>query len=259
MELRKSKKLKLGRAFKMSQWEWLLLFLCSVAICWIVGFYFFRFQIFYEGLKSFHNKDYITAEKKFLQVLSRDIKNFSARLNLGLTKFFQKNFEESLKEYRKVEEDSPYSLERFYAFFNSGHLKSYEGDIDQALDFYQQALNENSDSIEVKTNIELMFQKRRSEKSSQKESKDEENFPQESKGQQSKGELQSKSSSEGKGQENLSNFEKGESQLDSKGGSAHELSLEQIQFILKEIENKEKELKTRLNKQPEEKRQRKKW
>ena len=240
----------------MSRWEWISVLFCSIAVCFIFGFYFLKFWGFYEGLQNLKNKEYIRAEENFLKVLSQSAQNFPARLNLALTKFLKKDFESALKEYGKVGKESPNSLERFHSFFNSGHIYSQKEDKERALDFYQKALDEKSDSLEVKTNIELMFQKSHS---------------QDSKDQSSEDQRDSKDSSESKEGESQSSLNKGlekgeinssdskSQQGQSQEGDSTELSSEQVQFILKEIESKEQELKMRLYKQPKDNQQRKKW
>ena len=238
----------------MSRWEWVSISFCFIAICFIFGFYFIEFQSFYKGLQNLKNKDYRGAEENFLKTLSQDAQNFPARLNLALTKFLQKDFESALQEYDKVGKESFDSLERFYAFFNSGHIYSHKEDKDKALNFYQKALDEKPDSLKTKTNIELMFQKELSQDSENQSSKDKRDSKESSK------------SKEGKSQSSLGEEENEVSPSDSKNrrersqeGELDTLSSEQVQFILKEIENKEQELKMRLHKQPKDNQQRKKW
>ena len=240
----------------MSRWEWISISFCFIAMCFIFGFYFVKFQNFYEGLQSLKNKEYIRAEEKFLKELTQNEWNFSARLNLALTKFLQKDFESALKEYDKVGKESSNSLERFYAFFNSGQIYSQKEDIDKALNFYQKALDEKPDSLETKTNIELLFQKSAKQKQDNQSSKDKTGSKDSSKN--SAGESSSSLNDKQEGSEMNPSDSKNQQQL-SQEGTIDELSSEQIQFILKEIENKEQELKTRLYKQPKDNQRRKKW
>ena len=241
----------------MRWWEWISVLFCFTAVCFIFGFYYLKFWGFYEGLQNLKHKDYTKAEENFLKVLSQSAQNFPARLNLALTKFLQKDFESALKEYDRVGKESPHSLERFHSFFNSGFIGSQKEDKDRALDFYQKALDEKPDSLEVKTNIELMFQKELSQDSKDQSSKGQRDSKDSSKSKE--GESQS-SINEGleKGDEIKSSDSKNQQDL-SQEGKAAELSSEQIQFILKEIEGKEQELKMRLYKQPKDNQQRKKW
>ena len=240
----------------MSRWEWISVLFCFIAMCFIFGFYFMEFRYFYEGLQGLKNKDYRGAEENFLKTLSQDAQKFPARLNLALTHFLKKDFESALQEYGQVGTESSDSLERFYAFFNSGHIYSQKEDEDKALNFYQQALDEKPDSLETKTNIELMFQKNRSKDSKNQSSKDQgkRDSKESSKSQEGKSSL-GEGQKEKEGNPSDSKNQREESQK----GDSETLSSEQVQFILKEIENKEQELKMRLHKQPKDNQQRKKW
>ena len=67
-------------------------------------------------------------------------------------------------------------IEEFYIPFNSAVAATLKKDTDQALSFYQQALNEQPHSREVKTNIELLFQQQNQKgKKDQKPDKDQKN------------------------------------------------------------------------------------
>ena len=240
----------------MNRWEWISLLFCFIAVCFIFSFYFLKFWGFYEGLQNLKRKEYVRAEENFLKTLSQDAQNFPARLNLALTKFLQKDFERALEEYGQVGKESPHSLERFHSFFNSGFIDSQKEDKERALDFYQKALDEKPDSLEVKTNIELMFQKDLSQDSKDQTSKDQRDSQESSKSKE--GESQS-SSNKGLKEGEINSSDSKNQQGPSQEGDSTELSSEQIQFILKEIESKEQELKKRLYKQPKDNQQRKKW
>ena len=227
----------------MSRWEWVMLFFGSFVLTFLIGFYFWNWGLFYRGLNQMKNQNYGQARKHFLEILSKNFNNSPARLNLALIESLQKNFENALGEYGIVSKESKVPRERFQSYFNSGHLKSQMNDVESSLDFYQKALEENSDSIEVKTNIELMMMAQDS-KNSQSEDKDEDE-----KHESSDSSEDMDSSKKSMKEDSLQ--EDSQKSMSEETISQGELSSDQVQFIIKEIEKKEQELKKRLNQQLE--------
>ncbi|MGE3975287.1 MAG: VWA domain-containing protein [Bdellovibrionales bacterium] len=81
------------------------------------------------------------------------------RLNLGLA--FEKNGEneKAVKEYLAVAKDEKVdSQRRFEAYFNAARVSGDLKKVPQAIELYQQALAINPESVEAKTNIELLLQ-----------------------------------------------------------------------------------------------------
>ena len=112
-----------------------------------------------EGVGSFNRKNYFQAYQKFMKALEVDPLSPELQMNLGRT------FEEN-EEWAKAEQAyraalkllPPDSTLRFEALFNLAGALAKEKRIDDALAAYQEALALDPDSIEVKTNIELLFQ-----------------------------------------------------------------------------------------------------
>ncbi len=99
------------------------------------------------------------AHKKFLQSIMKSDELAEVRMNLGLSFELAGDKENSLKAYNmaeKVAKGNP-SLE-FIARYNKARLLAQDKKIPLALKEYQSALEINPESIEVKTNIELLMQ-----------------------------------------------------------------------------------------------------
>lgn len=219
----------------MKLFEALILFFCFVLSSFLVSFYLLEYRDFHEGMEHLRNKNYVEAQNQFLEILSMNESHFSARLNLALIHSLQGQKAEALQEYRNVFEASKNKHFRFYSYFNSGFLKGFENK-DEALDFYQKALQERKTSLEVKTNIELLMK----EESQKQENQ---NSPEEQENQENS--QDSKESSTEPSQENNSQED--------------HLSLEQIENIIKEIESNEQKLKMKMNQTQEEEEKGKQW
>ncbi len=111
-----------------------------------------------EGLKKFSQKSYFPAYQSFMRALQSDPMNPSLHLNLGRALEANKEFEKAEKAYLSalslLPEDSTL---RFETLFNLAGVRADLKRIDDALATYQAALALDPDSLEVKTNIELLM------------------------------------------------------------------------------------------------------
>jgi tetratricopeptide (TPR) repeat protein len=84
---------------------------------------------------------------------------FQPELHLNLAFGFEKGgeLEKALSEYNWVFENSEDPSLKFEAVFNAARIKGQAKKIDEALSLYQKALELKPDSLEVKTNIELLL------------------------------------------------------------------------------------------------------
>lgn len=113
-----------------------------------------------SGLAQLQQKNFASAQKLFLKAMALDRTNISARMNLALTFELAGDSEKARKEFLAITKDPLFQNrpELFFAYFNLGKLLGDAKDIEGALQAYQKALSFRPDSIEVKTNIELLVQ-----------------------------------------------------------------------------------------------------
>ncbi len=112
-----------------------------------------------DGVKELKNKSLYPAQQKFMKALEDDPLNPRVQMNLARTFEEAEDFEKAEKTYRSVLQLLPAdSSLRFEALFNRAGVLGKLKRFDDALASYQEALAMDPDSIEVKTNIELMWQ-----------------------------------------------------------------------------------------------------
>lgn len=222
----------------MNRWEWFLSFSLGLGFLFLTVTYFQKFQPYQLGLKLLKDKNYSESKQKFLHILEKKPFLFSARLNLALVESLQENFKEAAGEYQVVIEDSSDKEERFQAQFNTALLKFHAGDIDSSLRYYQKALEEYPESIEVKVNIEWMM-RMQDHQNKQKEK-----------------EQQEKEKSQEESEQHMKQEEKSAKQLKEAEKTMDE---NQIEFIFKELEDREQKLRSRLQEKKEQKRKGKLW
>lgn len=184
-----------------------------------------------EGLHFFNNKNFYQAYQKFTKALEDDPLNPELQLNLGRT--FQENEETEKAEqaYRAALQLLPAgSPLRFQALFNWATALTKLKRIDDALAAYQLALAMEPNSLEVKTNIELLFQGGGGGGGGDdKENKDKKDDPNQ------------------KGRPNQDQKDQKDQKKKPKPFESQELSREDVKRILDEIKNQEQNIRAQEN------------
>jgi Ca-activated chloride channel family protein len=116
------------------------------------------------AVKELETEKAFAAEKLFLKALANDPFRHELRFNLGNAYLVQKKYDRALKDYESVVRQNPIGQSaeqdslRFKALFNGAIAAQELKNNDKALEMYQKALEIDPNSIEVKTNIELLSQ-----------------------------------------------------------------------------------------------------
>ena len=102
------------------------------------------------------------AHESFIQLLSEQPFNPIFQYNLGVSFIAVEELDKAIEMYKDVLKMKPLPPEvAFASYYNLGVLHSPQGerpgDLDQALANYQAALEFQPDSLEIKTNIELLI------------------------------------------------------------------------------------------------------
>lgn len=196
-----------------------------------------------EGLNALAKKDGLGAYRAFTRGLADDPLNMALQLNLGTTFEQNEEYDKAAAIYRgalaALPPDAP---QRFEIAFNLGNVLAAAKKIPAALAAYQQALEVKPDSIEVKTNIELLFAGGKGDGQSSDQNSDQDQ--------------KNKDSKDEKKDDKKSNQEKREDALkdqkpEKKDGDkpkpkpfdSKELSAEDVKRILDEIKNQEQSIR----------------
>ncbi len=121
-----------------------------------------------SGIEFLKKKNYPEAREHFIRGLGESPESAELQFNLGLAFDGLGEKENARKAYGQILKNPMVSKElKFAAHFNLAELAGRERKIDEALNDYQRALDENPDSKEVKTNIELLIKKQQQQQNSQ--------------------------------------------------------------------------------------------
>lgn len=110
-----------------------------------------------EGVRKFRDEKINDAYERFAQGLGDLPFQPDLHYNLGRAYFENKEYEKAVKESLTAERLSNIPELKFHALFQAAAASAALKKIDEALAFYQRALEFNPDSKETKTNIELLL------------------------------------------------------------------------------------------------------
>lgn len=247
--------------------------ICGVIVCGVLLFIFPFWNYNRRALFYMAQKEYEKAEQQWRRALSKDTFSPLYRMNMALNYILGNQPEKAVQEYvvarNLVEKVNSSDKEEvlFYSFFNSAVAATQKRNIKQALGFYQQALVPRPESLEVKTNIELLVrgqqassdsnEKKQSsedneqEKAGNQESreeasnqKNEEKEPNQKTGEKSEKEENLGSAGDNQKQEEKSETESSEAQKNKETGK-QDLNEKQTEAILKAILDQEKSIRER--------------
>lgn len=187
-----------------------------------------------QGIEDLKLKLSYPAYQKFLKALSNDPLNPRLHLNLGLALAAGEEWDKAAQSFASAAELAHSDKElQFDAYFDWALAATKKGDIDQALAAYQKALEVHPDSIEVKTNIELLWQGQGKGKGKSKDSKSGD---------------KNKDKKDGQGDQNKNKNQSQQQQpqhQQPKPFQSKDLSRQEVRKILEEIKNQEQSIRAK--------------
>ena len=114
------------------------------------------------------------AQRNFMEALALNPFDPTLHNNLGVSLDASKEFEKAIQSYTFAESKAEQETVKFSARFNLAQGLAKQAKIDEALKWYQQALEIDPTSNETKTNIELLTKQQKSDGGGGGDSKDKE-------------------------------------------------------------------------------------
>lgn len=221
-------------------------------------------------VSKFKDQSLEESQGGFLEAMRREPLQEEIHLNLGTTYDVLKDSDKALRLYKNAEDlflkkkpvfenqllrlfnPSHHPEILFIALFNQAQLLARENKIDEALEKYQQALEVNPASKEVKTNIELLLQQKQNQ-SGDGNSEDKDQKDQNKDNKDNKDKKDNKDSKDNKDQKDQDKKEYSTSPKYKPREFKGELNKESVQKIFGEISQQEKKMRSQFSKQSQSK------
>ena len=192
-----------------------------------------------EGVELLKQEQVSEAYTKFVESLAEEPFSSEVKINLGLAFELNEEKEKALSEYASVLKNSKRPEVRYFALFNTARILGEEKKYNEALNFYQAALEIVPNSREVKTNIELLHQQQQQQGGGGKNDQDDKN---KNKDKKDKGE------GEDEQDKNQDSPRVNRRKQKPKPFKSQELTKKDVEKILEELKNQEQKVRAKQNK-----------
>jgi Ca-activated chloride channel family protein len=186
-----------------------------------------------QGVKAFKEERLNDAYNAFVTSLSELPFSPEIHYNLGRTFFENKEYDKAQKEAKIAAKYAPEKSEtKFQALFLQGASLGEAKKVDEAIAAYQEALEIKPDSVEVKTNIELLTQQQQGGGGGEDQQQQQ---------QQGDGKDQKQDPNQGQQQQ--------QQQKQPKPFKSDELNKKDVENILDELERQEEEIRAKFQRE----------
>lgn len=110
-----------------------------------------------RGVKSIQENDYPMAYQNLLEAIGLNYNSEIIHFNIAFALEKNKEFDKAIVEYEKAVSLTSSNDLKYMAYFNKAKILGDQKKIDEALLYYQKSLDIRPDSVEAKTNIELLL------------------------------------------------------------------------------------------------------
>jgi tetratricopeptide (TPR) repeat protein len=198
--------------------------------------------------KDLQKKSYFQAYEGFLRSLKAEPFNPKVHLNLGLTFQANEEYDKALQEYNLIPRLPGVDAESvFQAYFNLGTLQTKQENTEEALHAYQMALNVRPDSVEAKTNIELLLRQQQGKGKGKSKDKKPNNKDKSDKDKDKDQNDPNKDPSKDAKNNDKQNQDGPEKEQKPQKFESQQLSQEDVRKILDEIKDQEQQIRAEIN------------
>lgn len=199
-----------------------------------------------KGIAELKKSKPLEAQQSFLEALSNNPFQAELHLNLGLSFEALGQLEKAQASYETALKLAQTDETRFAANFNLGALAQKSKKVEEALKFYQEALKYNPQSVETKTNIELLIQEQENKKNKEDGKQQDQPKDQQGKGQGSDDQKEQGDQKKEGEQDKPKEYKQNKPQ--PRKFKSEELSQGDVNKILGEIKQQEQKIRAEFNK-----------
>lgn len=194
-----------------------------------------------SGNKLYADSLYDKAEVEYRKALEIDPNGSEALYNLGNALLFQEKAQEAMDQYMMAEKRATEKKNLAQIHHNMGVISQASKDYARAVEYYKQALRENSTDHETRYNLAVAMKQLQNQQQQQQEQQQNENKEQEEQQQQQEEQQEEQ-------QQNQEQQEQQEQQQQQAEENENEMSKENAEQLLESAMQDEKEVQEKVKK-----------
>ncbi len=205
----------------------------------------------YKGNKALKASNFVNAEANYRKAISENPSNATSKYNLGNAYYKNKKVDEALNRFNQAQKVANTKPKKHKVFHNMGNSFMQKKEFGKAVEMYKEALRNNPTDNETRYNLALAKEKKKKDdKKDKKDKKDKNKDKKDDKKEEGKDGDDKKDKSDKKDKKNdgdQKNKDKPKKQDQKKQPKQGQLSPQQIQQLLKAMDNQEQKLQQKLN------------
>ncbi len=208
-----------------------------------------------QGVKSYQEGDFSEAEVQFRKAQDLNLESFEADFNTGTALYGQEKYEETVKQYEKLVEESTDPETTASIWHNIGNSLLEAQQYEPSIEAYKSSLRNNPGDIDTKYNLAYAKRKLKEQQQQQQDNQDQqdqdqqdnENEDQQEKEDQDQQDKENQDQQEKEDQDQQDKENQDQDQQDQQP-KPQEISKEDAERILNAIQQQEKDVKEKVDK-----------
>jgi len=123
---------------------------------------------------AFERGDYAEAVQLYRQALEQEPDNARLHFNLGNALYHLGQADEAKESYARFREFTESRVEQSYADYNTGRMLIDQGEFEQAVNYFREALRNNPNDLDAKHNYELALRQQKEQQQDPQDDQQEE-------------------------------------------------------------------------------------
>jgi Ca-activated chloride channel family protein len=192
-----------------------------------------------QGIKAYDQGDFSEAEVQFRKAGDMEGPSFEADFNTGAALYGQEKYQETVKQYESLVQQSSDPEELSKVWHNMGNSLLEASQYQASIEAYKNSLRLNPEDLDTKYNLAYARKKLQEQQQQQNQNQDQQNQDQQDKQQQNQDQQQQDQQAQNQDQQ----------QPQEQQAKPMEISKEDAERMLSAIQQQEKDVKEKVDKQ----------
>jgi Ca-activated chloride channel family protein len=207
-------------------------------------------KVIREGVKAYEKGDYSEAEVQFRKAEDLNQGSFEAEFNTGAALYGQEKYQETVKQYESMVQggSDPEKLSKIWHNMGNSLLEAQQ--YQASIEAYKNSLRLNPSDLDTKYNLAYARKKLQEQQQQQQQNQDKNQQQNQQQNQQDQDQqAQDQPQQEQQNQDQQARNQQDQAQQDQQLANAQEISKEDAERMLSAIQQQEKDVKEKVDKQ----------